>query len=144
MKLVRYNPARHWNHTGSLFDRFFNDSFFYPEKNEHQAFSPRVDIISHEDDFEINVELPGVKKEKIHIDLKDNVLSIKGEKKHESELKEDRFYRKERVTGSFERRFSLSEDVMTDNIEAEFTDGVLTVKLPKNKEKTEVRQISVH
>jgi HSP20 family protein len=104
---------------------------------EQQAEGPAVDFVpavntrEADDAYYIEVDLPGVKKEDISIDVNDNVLTISGERKVEEERKDEEFYRVESVYGKFERSFTLPEDVDADKIEAEAKDGVLTVKIPK-------------
>jgi len=94
-------------------------------------FVPAVNTREADDAYYIEVDLPGVKKEDISIDVDDNVLTISGERKVEEARKEEEFYRIESVYGTFERSFTLPEDVDADKIEAEARDGVLTVKIPK-------------
>ena len=94
-------------------------------------FVPAVNTREADDAYYIEVDLPGVKKEDISIDVDDNVLTISGERKVEEERKDEEFYRVESVYGTFERSFTLPEDVDADKIEAEAKDGVLTVKIPK-------------
>lgn len=144
MRLIKYNPTKLWNHPGNFFDAFLTDSFWGNEQDTVRSFSPLVDIVNEEDKFVIDIELAGVKKEDVSIDIKDNVMTIKGEKKYEKEIKEDDFYRKERSTGSFRRSFSLSDEVVTDKIDARFEDGVLKIVLPKNKTRETIKKITVH
>jgi len=94
-------------------------------------FIPAVNTREADDAYYIEVDLPGVKKEDISIDVNDNVLTISGERKIEEERKDEEFYRVESVYGTFERSFTLPEDVDADKIEAEAKDGVLIVRIPK-------------
>ncbi len=96
-------------------------------------FIPAVNTREADDAYYIEVDLPGVKKEDISIDVNDNVLTISGERKVEEERKDEEFYRIESVYGTFERSFTLPEDVDPDKIEAEAKDGVLIVKIPKKQ-----------
>jgi len=96
-------------------------------------FVPAVNTREADDAYYIEVDLPGVKKEDISIDVNDNVLTISGERKVEEERKDEEFYRIESVYGTFERSFTLPEDVDPDKIEAEAKDGVLIVKIPKKQ-----------
>ncbi len=94
-------------------------------------FIPTVNTREADDAYYIEVDLPGVKKEDINIDVNENVLTISGERKLEDSRANDEFYRVESVYGKFERSFSLPEDVDEDKIEAEAKNGVLIVKIPK-------------
>ncbi|GHV07900.1 heat-shock protein Hsp20 [Campylobacterota bacterium] len=99
------------------------------------SFSPAVNTREKSDAFVITIDLPGVEKEAIAVDLKENFLSISGERKFEDEVKEEQFYRLESRYGRFERRFSLPENTDLDAIEAGFKNGVLTLTLPKAQPK---------
>ncbi|GHV59062.1 heat-shock protein Hsp20 [Campylobacterota bacterium] len=106
------------------------------------SFSPAVNTRESDDAFLITIDLPGVEKDAITVDLKDNVLSISGERKFENDIKEENFYRLESRYGRFERRFSLPDNTDTEKIAAGFKNGVLTLTLPKAQPKG-AKQISV-
>jgi len=128
-------PSRHSNST-SLFDEMerlfeeFNHSS--SRQSAERSFSPAVDISESENHYLMNVDLPGIKKEDIKIEMHENVLTISGERqrarKYEDENKAQRF---ERSYGSFTRSFSLPTTVESDKIEARYEDGVLSLYLPK-------------
>jgi HSP20 family protein len=147
MNLVRWNP---WNEMANMRDRFnrlFDDSFYPVSRGEEtlglSAWNPSVDIYENDDNLVIKAEIPGVDKDNIHVDLKGRVLTLKGERKSENEVKEDRFYRREMSYGHFERAFTLPVDVDPEKVKADFKDGVLKVEVPKPEEQ-KPRQISVH
>ncbi len=142
MKLVRYNPFNETAFWGNSFNDFFNDSFFKSKTNG--SWYPAVDILNEKDTVVLNVELPGLKKEDISVNIEDRVLTIKGEKKFETEEKKDCYYRKERSYGSFKRSFSLSDDVLIDEVAADYKDGVLKLTLKKDTSKEEVKQITIN
>jgi len=142
MKLVRYNPINELAFWGNSFNDFFNDSFFKTKTDE--PWYPAVDILNEKEAVVLNMELPGIKKEDISVNIEDRVLTIKGERKFESEEKKDRYFRKERSYGSFKRSFSLSDDVLIDDVNAEFKDGVLKLTLKKDNTKEEVKQITIN
>jgi len=128
----------------SEFDRLF-DSFFNPRYEEEtalSAFSPAVDIVEEDQAYQVHVELPGLSKDDIKLNIKDNYLSISGEKKRESQVEEKNYQRTERIFGSFQRNFRLSDSVESEKIEAEFKDGVLDIVIPKKKESL-AKQIEV-
>lgn len=127
---------------GSFFDldRVF-DNFWSPsaksENPESGFFAPRVDIKELNNHYEISAELPGVKKEDIHVTLEDGVLSISAETRSEDkEEKEGRVIRQERRCGKYLRSFTLGSNIHEKDISADFKDGVLTLKAPKAPEET--------
>jgi len=127
-------------------DRFFTD-FFYPSRgvlpSRELDWNPRVDIYEEEEAIVLKAELPGVEKDKIVVDVKDRVLTLKGERSSYSDVKEENYYRRERTFGSFERRFNLPDNVDAEKITADYKDGVLKVDIPKPEE-TKQRKITVH
>ena len=82
------------------------------------------------------MEVPGVERDKVKIEVKDGVLTLSGEKRTEEKEEENGIFRSERVYGSFSRSFTLPEEVDGEGIEAAYRDGVMTVKLPKKPETT--------
>ena len=123
-----YNPFAELQELGEQFNRLFN---LQETKESDIDFVPRVNTREGDDAYYIEVDLPGVKKDDININVDDNTLTISGERKIKEEHKEDNFYKVESVYGKFERSFSLPEDVDTDKIEAEHKNGVLEIKIPK-------------
>ncbi len=121
----------------NMFDRFFR-SFGFPSQISDSILSapdgllkPSVDIAETEKEYTISVEAPGVDKDGIHVSLDDGTLTIRGEKKKEKEEKEKNYHRIERSFGSFQRTLSLPTDADGEKIEANYKNGVLTLKLPK-------------
>ncbi len=106
------------------------------------AWVPACDIFEDKDGIKLVMEVPGVDPGDVNLQLENNVLTIRGEKRQEAEEKADRVHRYERSYGSFERTFSLPSTVDADEIEADISDGVLTVVLPK-AEKARPRQIEL-
>ena len=94
-------------------------------------FAPRVDTAETDTAYEVTAELPGVEEKDVKVALKDNVLSISGEKKAEREEKKKDYVMSERSYGSFKRAFTLPENVDPEKIAAKFEKGVLKVTLPK-------------
>jgi len=101
-----------------------------------------VDIHEDSNNIYLKAELPGIKKEELNIAVEGDTLTIKGEKKHESEVKEEQFHVMERTYGSFSRSFSLPTNVDSSNVRADYKDGVLTLTLPK-KEESKPKKIEV-
>lgn len=106
------------------------------------AWVPSCDVFEDEGNVKIVMEIPGVNAEDVKLQLENNMLTIRGEKKQVAEEKADRVYRYERTYGMFERTFALPTTVDAERIEARTTNGVLTVVLPK-VEKARPRQIPV-
>ena len=108
------------------------------------GWSPRLDVSETEDGLEIVADLPGMEKKDIQVSLDDDLLTIKGEKKEEKESKDKRYHTIERRSGSFYRAVRLPIEVKKDKVEANFKDGVLTLRLPRSKEeKRKVAQIEI-
>ncbi|MGM0642405.1 MAG: Hsp20/alpha crystallin family protein [Thermodesulfobacteriota bacterium] len=139
MSLVRYNPMNELYPFHTSLSRFFNDPFF---TGENANWQPVVDIEKDDGKIIINAELPGVNKDDISIDVNGNVLTLKGEKKHEKEIDEENVYRRERFTGTFQRSFTLDESVNPDEISAYFKDGVLKIEVP-HTETAKTKKIEV-
>ncbi len=112
------------------------------EDLEKGSWAPSVDIYETEDSYKLSADLPGINRDDIQIDIKDNTLTIKGEKKFEDKVSKDNYVRVEREYGTFTRSFALSENVDPENIKANYKDGVLEVTLPK-KEEAKPKQIKV-
>ena len=106
-----------------------------------ETWVPPVDIYETRDGFVIQVELPGVKKEDVGLELKENSLVLKGERRLERDVKEGA-HRTERVYGAFQRSFNLPTNINTSGVKASFKDGVLEIVLPKAEE-AKPRQISI-
>ncbi len=109
---------------------------------EERGWVPAVDVFEKEDKFVVKAELPGTKEEDIHVSVVGDTLSIRGEKKTETEVKEEDYYRCERSYGSFYRSVPLPSNVDADKIEASFEHGVLEVTLPKSA-KVKPKRIAV-
>lgn len=147
MQLVKWNPTRDLfslrRHMNGLFD-----DFFYPtRRNESDEnlwnWNPAVDIYEDGDNIVVKAEVPGMDKESISVDVKDRALTLKGERSEDKEVNEESYFRRERTYGRFERVFTLPADVKTDEIKAEYKDGVLKVMVPK-PEKQKPKQITIH
>ena len=125
-------------------DKFFDD-FYAPVRREGGSlssfFTPRVDIKDKDDHYEITAELPGVKKEDLHLHLEDGILTIEAETKQEDkEEKEGTVIRQERRYGKFSRSFSLGDSVQEEDISARFEDGILKISAPKVTEAAPVKR----
>ena len=147
MNLVRWNPWREMSTLQNRINGLFDEPFFRSGHDDDGlslgSWYPAVDMFENDDKIVIKAELPGMDKKDISVDLKDQVLTLSGERKYENEVKEENYYRRERSSGKFKRSFHLPADVDPDKIKAEFKDGVLKVEMPK-PEIEKPKQISVH
>ncbi|MBD3233396.1 MAG: Hsp20 family protein [candidate division Zixibacteria bacterium] len=134
MTVVRFRNKNDMN-PFEYMQKFFNNSVSdedWPGFNHNWA--PPVDILENEDGISVMAEIPGIAKEDIKLTVKEGVLTICGEKKHEKPGEKDRYYRSERMYGSFCRSFSLPSNVDANKIKANYKDGVLQIQLPKVEE----------
>jgi len=107
------------------------DGMLGHEDDAMAEWAPRVDVVEHDDRYEITADLPGMKREEIAVSVEGSTLSISGERQRSEERRGDRWYRSERVYGSFRRTFSLPSSVDHKRVSAEYRNGVLNVSLPK-------------
>lgn len=126
----------------SMLDRFFNDSL--ASRGRVSSFSPQADAYETENSYEIEVALPGLKREDLKVDFHQGRLSISGERHFQREQQDQRRYHVvESAYGSFSRSFQLPDTVDASRIEAAFEDGILRVTVPKDEQKTRRHQIEV-
>ena len=147
MNLVRWTPMRDMFSLSDRMNRMF-DGFFYPTTHDDESMSlwdwnPVVDIYDKDDHIVIKAEIPGVDKKDITIDIKDRVLTLKGERSSANEEKKDNFYRRERTFGKFERSFTLPAEINLEKVKADYKDGVLKIEIPKPEEH-KPKQITIH
>ena len=146
MALIRWDPFRELYTLQERMNRLFSEaarrSPVAEEEMVQGAWVPAVDIFETGDSIVIKAELPGLTKEDINLEVKENTLSIKGEKKFEKDVKEENYHRMERSYGAFRRAFSLPSTVQQDKVRAKFKDGILEVTLPKAEE-AKPKQIKV-
>jgi HSP20 family protein len=125
-----------------VFDRFFEDISMTSLLNDEKSFVPVFDISENEKEYSVIAELPGIEEKDMEVTLLDGILTVKGEKKQETEDKEETCHRIERRYGSFLRSFRIPDKVKTDKIDAIFKNGVLRLTLPKSEE-SEVTKIKI-
>ncbi|WP_373031118.1 Hsp20/alpha crystallin family protein [Sulfurovum sp.] len=134
MYLTKYSPSKELQEFRNGFKHFdsFLDNFIENRGSLLKTdFNPSVNTREGEHAYHVEVDLPGVKKEDIDVDVKDNIVTISGERKTKKEVKEEDYYKVESSYGKFERSFTLPENVDVENIHAESQDGVLEVVIPK-------------
>jgi HSP20 family protein len=134
MALVRWDPIRELDSLQSdmnrLFDRFFDGRV----GDGARRWIPAMDLVETDDHLVLRGDLPGMSEDDIDIEIKDNVLTVSGERKAESEEKSEGYHRVERAFGSFSRSLTLPQGVDADQIKAGFDKGVLEVTIPKPAE----------
>jgi HSP20 family protein len=140
MLVTRFDPFREIR---ELENRIFQNYAPVSAEKGISAFTPNVNTREGEFAYHIDVDLPGVKKEDIKVDVKDGVLTISGERKFKNETKEEDYYKIETSFGKFSRTFTLPDDADIEHIEASSQDGVLEVVIPKLKKEENVRAIEV-
>ena len=142
MSLIRYNTNEYVPATfSSLIDRFFNDTM---TRSGGSSFQPRVDIVENEKAFELHVAVPGMNKEDFQIEMKDNFLTVSGERKFTSEQKDTNWHSIETQFGNFTRSFSLPDNVDASKISAKYINGILEVSIPKDEKKALKTTIKVN
>jgi len=133
MAIVRWDPFNDLFGIKRDLDRFLGRWDDNEEANM-SLWRPAVDIFETKDNMVLRAELPGMKKEDVKINLENNVLSLRGERRFDSEVKRENYQRIERAYGTFCRSFTLPTNVDKNRIEATYRDGVLEVTLPKSEE----------
>jgi HSP20 family protein len=149
MAIVRWEPFRDLVTVQERMNRIFDDAFrgvARPGTEEDWAlggsWAPAVDIFENDGNLVLKAELPGIEPKDVDVRVENNVLTLRGERKFEAEVKREQYHRVERAYGTFSRSFTLPNVVDTDKIKAEFKDGVLRVTLPQ-REEAKPKQISI-
>ncbi len=143
MLLTRFDPARDFRELEEKLASAFRAPTNMDVDNL-AGFAPLVNTREGEYAYHVEVDLPGVKKEDIHVDIKERILIISGERKTKNEVKKKDYHKIESFYGSFQRSFTLPENVDMENIEANCEDGVLEVVIPKMKKiDKEIKQIKI-
>lgn len=145
MNLVKYDPFRELRGLQDDMNRLFMTNFSRGSDQEGftgGAWSPSVDIFENKDSLVLEAELPGMKREDIELSIENNVITISGSRHFEKKDEGDNYHRVERSYGSFTRSFTLPQTVTSENVTAEFKNGVLRVNLPK-REETKARRIRI-
>jgi HSP20 family protein len=146
MSIVRWDP---FGDVDTLFNRLAPHFGRFPRLSlegdgRKLEWRPSTDISETDKEYVIRAELPAVKKEDVHVTVDNGMITITGERKQQKEDKSEKFHRVETFYGSFERSFSLPDDVNADAIRCESKEGILTVHLPKNEtQKQKPKQINV-
>lgn len=134
--VVRWDPFREMDQVRGVMDRIFEDTFGPTRRlsAESGMYSLALDVIEKNEAFLVKATVPGIDPDNLDITLTDGVLTIKGETREESEKEEGSYHLRERRFGSFMRSVSLPANVRADAVEADYSNGVLTLTLPKADE----------
>jgi len=148
--IPRWDPFRELEDMSNRLNRFFGIQKVGPARPDGgesltvTQWAPAVDVVETENEFQIKVELPEIKKEDVKVTIEDGVLALQGERKLEKEEKGKKFHRIERSYGMFARSFTLPDDVDATKVGAEFKDGMLKITLPRcAKPKPEATEVKV-
>ena len=142
--LSRFEPFRGASALQDQINRLFNDVFEGPSgESSLTTWAPAVDIFETEHELVVKADLPDVDPKDLDIRVENNVLTIRGERKFEKKVSEENYLRVERAYGAFARSFSLANTVNSENIKADYQNGVLTLTIPK-REEAKPKQIKVN
>ncbi len=131
MSIIKWDPFKNIVTLQGRINRLFEDAFPRSADDEEMcAWRPSVDIYETEEGVVLQMDLPGVTKEDVAIEIKNNLLTIHGQRPFHSEVRPELYYQRERTCGTFQRSFSLHAATEPDQINASFKNGVLTVKIP--------------
>ncbi|RME67020.1 MAG: Hsp20/alpha crystallin family protein, partial [Nitrospirae bacterium] len=138
MSIMRWSPMKELEEMRRDMERLFEE-FFKPVRRrwylpEEGVIVPNIELYDRKTELVLRAELPGVKKDDIHLTISDDRLTIKGEMKKEEEVSEDNYYISEIRYGTFSRTITLPYDVDSEKVKATFKDGILEVVLPKKEE----------
>ena len=144
MSMTLWEPFRGLNTLQEQVNRLFEDSFARTRSGQAElaSWAPAVDIFETENELVVKADLPDVLEKDIDVRVENHTLTIRGERKFNNEVHEDNYLRVERAYGTFTRSFSLPNTVNTEGINAEYRNGVLSVRLPK-REETKPKQIKI-
>ena len=145
MAVSRWDPFRDLSVLQERMNRLFEDAgrgYRGDDAAATTTWSPAVDIFETETEIMVKAELPGIERKDIALNLDNNVLTLKGERKFEKETRQENYHRIERSYGVFSRAFSIPAIVDEEQIRADYKDGILTIALPK-KEQVKPKQIKI-
>ena len=147
-ELAESKPYNLWYDMDQLFDQFrssFNDLFFGPFSNKNLPFEPSEfklplsDIYDHGDRYEMNIELPGISKDDVNIEVTPYEIEISAQKSSKYDEKEKNWIHRERSNINYYRRFDFPEEIKSNNVEAVMNDGILNITMPKEKPSPEYK-----
>lgn len=140
----RWEPFRSTSSLQEQVNRLFEGTFSRKgDDSTLTAWAPAVDVYETENELVIKADLPDISEKDLDVRVENNMLTVRGERKFEQQVKEDSYLRMERAYGSFSRSFSLPNTVDTEAIQADYKNGVLTVTLPKRAE-SKPKQVKIN
>lgn len=144
MTVMRWDPFRDLITLQDRMNRLFDESMrgARPADEGTTSWSPAVDIYETDNEIVLKAELPEVNQKDIDIQIENSTLTIQGERKSDTTIKQENYHRIERAYGRFNRSFTLPNLVDQEKIKAEYKDGVLKIELPKREER-KPKQIKV-
>ena len=144
--LTRWEPFREFSTLQDRMNRLFRESYSGSGQDESltaSSFAPAVDVYEDEHKVTLKIEVPGIDEKDIDVQVENNTLTVRGERKIEKEEKEENYRRVERQYGSFVRTFTLPQTVDAEKVSATYDKGVLNIELPKKAE-AKPKQIKVN
>ncbi len=133
--LTRWEPVREMMTLREAMDRLFDDAFTRPlNLRDGDLSTPAIDMYQTDDEVVVKAAIPGFNADEVQINVTGDVLTLRGEMKHEEEKKDKAWHIHEQRWGSVERSITLPTDVKADKASADFENGILTVTLPKAEE----------
>ncbi len=134
--LARWDPFQSVSEIQQEMNRIFDSFFGRPTTLQatERLWVPAVDLYETKDDLVVSFDLPGVREKDVSVTITGDVLTVKGERKWDREVKDESYHRLERVYGKFERSIPLPMAVQADKVKATYRDGVLEIRLPKAEE----------
>ncbi len=150
MAIVKWSPLKELEEMRRDMDRLFEEFFTpasrrrrtWPEKLDAGVIVPNIDLFDRKNEIVVRAELPGVTREDIDLTISKDSVTMKGELKRNQEVKDEDYYSREIVCGSFARTIALPAEVESENAKASFKDGILEVVLPK-KEEAKPKEIKI-
>lgn len=148
MSIKKWDPFRDLLSLQERMNKLFEESLLQTGKERQDisiaGWSPAMDVMESDEEIVLKAELPGIELKDVEVLIKDNILTLRGERKFEKEEEKENYHRIERSYGAFQRSFTLPSTVEQDKVKAKMKDGVLEVRLPKAKgEKSKKIEIEV-
>lgn len=142
--ITRRDPFLNLANWQDQVNRIFEGAFpARADSSTMTTWAPAVDIYETENELVLRADLPDMNEKDLDIRVENNMLTVRGERKFEQKVKEENYLRIERTYGSFSRSFSLPNTISTENIKAEYKNGVLTVEMPKRAE-SKPKQVKIN
>lgn len=145
MDIVRWEPFNGLDRIQSRINEFFDEAFGRApaySNAPNSSWSPPVDILESRDAYLIRAEVPGMKKEEIHLEFKNGMVTLSGERKFDEPAEGVEYHRIERAAGKFARHFTLPQTIKQDEMKASYRDGILEIHIPKADE-AKPKQIAI-